>query len=63
MTRQEYFDVMDALEAAERQEKRYCARYIELNPQDADRRRRDADLVLYGLMRARQEIKKRLKID
>lgn len=62
MTKQEYFNIMDALEAVERQEKAYCAHYIELNPQDADRRQRDADLVLFGLMRARQEIKKKAKI-
>lgn len=64
MTRWEYAECIDtAISTIEDREKAMAARYIVLNPQDKERRERDRDLILLGLYMARQEIKRRVKID
>lgn len=45
-------DIIITIEKLIREERRICSEYIKLNPADAQRRERDAELVIYGLMRA-----------
>lgn len=61
MTQHEYNEIITALETVGTNENRLCDEYIKLNPQEDKRRRRDRDLVLYGLMRAHFEIERRFK--
>jgi hypothetical protein len=61
MTRAEYYDILYAIDTVENQEKTYCARYVELNPEDKARRERDKDLVILGLMHLRYEIQRRFE--
>lgn len=64
MTKWEYQECIDfAIATVEKREKTMAARYIELNPEDKERRERDRDLFLLALYQARQEIKRRVKID
>lgn len=63
MTRLEYLDIIRAIETVEENEKINCRRFSELNPGAAADRARDRDLILCGLMMARFEIEKRVKID
>lgn len=39
------------------EERRYCARYCELNPEDRERRERDRDLIILAYQRAQSEIR------
>ena len=41
-------------------ERQLAAKYIELNPADNERRNRDADLVILGIMSMYHEIKRQL---
>ena len=41
-------------------ERQFAAEYIELNPADNERRNRDADLVILGIMSMYHEIKRQL---
>lgn len=50
--------VMRAVENVENREKKLCEEYCRFNPQDRERRERDRDLVLVGLMEAKFEIRR-----
>lgn len=45
-------DIILTIEKLIKEERQICSDYIKLNPGDAKRRERDAELVIYGLMRA-----------
>ena len=47
-----------AIENEEIREKQLCKDYIRLNPADKERRERDRDLILFGLMQAKTAILK-----
>ena len=47
----EKIDVILEIEDLQREEKRYCEEYCQLNPLDKERRERDRDLVLYAYTR------------
>lgn len=51
MKKLEKIDVLLEIEDLQREEKRLCEEYCQLNPSDRERRERDRDLVLYGYMR------------
>lgn len=51
MTQAEKLFIIRNIENLIEQEKRVCKQYIELNPCDADRRKRDAELVIYAYTR------------
>ena len=57
MTRQEYFQIMDILDALKQKEDKYCARYCELNPADVRRRTHDANLYKGALEEVRHNIR------
>lgn len=61
MTKLEYYEIIRAIETVEENEKIYCNEYIKLNPGDKNRRERDRDLILSGLLRARYRIEKIFK--
>lgn len=48
MKKIELCDVLTVIENFERQERRNCARYCELNPAEKERRERDRDLVIFA---------------
>lgn len=62
MTKTEYNCIMFALDNVEEREKRLCKKYCEINPEDKERRERDKDIYLLGLMLPGQEIKKMINI-
>lgn len=41
-------------------ERQFAAEYIELNPADKERRNRDAELVILGIMSMYHEVKRQL---
>lgn len=45
-------DIINTIENIIKEERQSCSDYIKLNPGDAQRRERDMELVIYGLMRA-----------
>ena len=49
-----------ALHNCTNREKQFAAEYIELNPADKERRNRDADLVILGIMSMYHEIRRQL---
>ena len=49
-----------ALHNCTNRERQFAAEYIKLNPADNDRRNRDADLVILGIMSMYHEIKRQL---
>lgn len=51
MKKLEKIDVILKIEDLQREEKRYCEEYCQLNPLDKERRERDRDLVLYAYTR------------
>ena len=61
MTKLEYLDIIRAIETVEENEKLLAKKFIELNPACENERINDAALILFGLMRAKQEITKRFK--
>ena len=56
MTDLEYRSIDYILDNLEAREKRMSARYIELNPCDAERRKRDADIYITALHTVRSYI-------
>ena len=56
MTKIDLYELLRAIERREEQEDRLCNDYCELNPEDAERRRRDRDLIRYALMLVRLDI-------
>lgn len=44
----ELSDALTVIEKFERQERKTCAQYCELNPADKERRERDRDLIIYA---------------
>ena len=59
MTKLEYLEIIRSIETVEENERLLTKRFIELNPAHEKERINDAALVLFGLMRAKQEIAKR----
>lgn len=57
MTELEYRAIDYLLDNLESQEARMCARYIELNPDDAQRRQRDAAIYTTALHTVRSHIR------
>ena len=57
-------EIRNAIECAlfncTNRERQFAAEYIELNPADNERRNRDADLVILGIMSMYHEIKRQL---
>ena len=49
-----------ALHNCTNRERQFAAEYIELNPAEKERRNRDADLVIFGIMSMYHEIKRQL---
>lgn len=45
-------DIILTIENLIKEERQICSDYIKHNPSDAKRRERDAELIIYGLMRA-----------
>jgi len=45
-------DIILTIEKLIKEERQICSDYIKQNPDDAQRRERDAELIIYGLMRA-----------
>lgn len=60
MTKTEKQAITNALENCINRENRLAARYIELNPADKERRKRDKDLVISGIRSMFYEIEKQL---
>lgn len=56
MTKIDLYELLRAIERREGQEIRLCDEYCELNPEDAERRRRDRDLIKYAFMLMRLDI-------
>lgn len=56
MTKIDLYELLRAIERREDQEDRLCRQYCELNPEDAERRRRDRDLIKYAFMLIRLDI-------
>ena len=52
--------IENALFNCTNRERQFAAEYIELNPADNERRNRDADLVILGIMSMYHEIKRQL---
>ena len=52
--------IANALFNGTNRERQLAAKYIELNPADNERRNRDADLVILGIMSMYHEIKRQL---
>ena len=52
--------IENALFNCTNRERQLAAKYIELNPDDKQRRNRDADLVILGIMSMYHEIKRQL---
>ena len=52
--------IANALFNCTNRERQFAAEYIELNPADNERRNRDADLVILGIMSMYHEIKRQL---
>ena len=52
--------IANALFNCTNREKQFAAEYIELNPADNEKRNRDADLVILGIMSMYHEIKRQL---
>lgn len=61
MTEAEYITMMNAISVCEDRERWYCDEYCRLNPQDRERRERDRELVLCGLMSARYQLEREFK--
>ena len=61
MTKLEYLEIINAIETVEENERLLAKKYIELNPAHEKKRIDDAALILFGLMRVRNEIEKRFK--
>ena len=45
-------DIILTIEKLIKEERQICSDYIKLNPGDAKRREKEAELIIYGLMRA-----------
>lgn len=56
MTKIDLHELLRAIERQEEQENRLCDDYCELFPEDAERRRRDRDLIQYAFMLVRLDI-------
>ena len=54
------YAIANALFNCTNRERQLAAKYIELNPADNERRNRDADLVILGIMSMYHEIKRQL---
>ena len=54
------YAIANALFNCTNRERQFAAEYIELNPDDKQRRNRDADLVILGIMSMYHEIKRQL---
>ena len=54
------YAIENALFNCTNREKQFVAEYIELNPADNEKRNRDADLVILGIMSMYHEIKRQL---
>ena len=52
--------IANALFNCTNRERQFAAKYIELNPAEKERRNRDADLVILGIMSMYHEIKRQL---
>ena len=52
--------IENALFNCTNRERQFAAEYIKLNPADNERRNRDADLVILGIMSMYHEIKRQL---
>lgn len=61
MTNLEYKNIIYAIGTVEENEKFLCEEFCKLNPARRKERERERDLILYGLIRARFEIEKRIK--
>lgn len=61
MTKLEYLEIIRAIETVEENERLLAKNYIKLNPACEKERINDAALIIYGLMRVRNEIEKRFK--
>ena len=63
MTKTEVYNLIKAMEICTYRERDLAEEYIKLNPQDEERRNRDADLVILGIMSMYHEIKRQLGIE
>ena len=54
------YAIENALFNCTNRERQLAAKYIELNPADNEKRNRDADLVILGIMSMYHEIKRQL---
>ena len=54
------YAISNALFNCTNRERQFAAEYIELNPADNEKRNRDADLVILGIMSMYHEIKRQL---
>ena len=52
--------IENALHNCTNRERQFAAEYIELNPAEKERRNRDAELVILGIMSMYHEIKRQL---
>ena len=48
MKKCELSEILNTIENFKAREKRYCAEYSALNPGDAERRKRDAELIIFA---------------
>ena len=60
MTKSEVYNLTKAMEICIYREKDLAEKYIKFNPQDEERRNRDADLVILGIYSLYHEIKRQL---
>lgn len=63
MTQAEFANIMYALDNVEEREKRICASYCAINPNDKARREDDMDLYLLAICAARNAIQKAATIE